>query len=160
MPGVNCACANTSETLKSATSFVLLSQKIGCFARPKRVKWSVSRDGFDFWWHVWLVLGLNCERGHFFKFFGCSNDFIMQKVYCPRLLRVYVCLSMLSACTYYRFPCFLLVSKVWYISSSIGSCFQLAGARRIVQILRHRRMKITNAAPTAVLLVQYKQQAN
>ncbi len=46
---------------------------------------------------VWLVLGLNIGRGHFFKFFRCSNDFISQKVYFLWLMRVYVDLIMLAA---------------------------------------------------------------
>jgi hypothetical protein len=64
------------------------TQDGGC-ARPQRVPhahlWkvriffevTVSRDGFGFWWHVWLVLGLNRVRAQFFL---CSNDFITQKV--------------------------------------------------------------------------------
>jgi hypothetical protein len=63
-------------------------------------------------------------------------------------------LIMLSASS--GFPCFLLVSRVWDISSGIGPCFPLAGglcnfyanARGIQPIQRQ------------VLLVQYKQQAN
>ncbi len=34
---------------------------------------------------------------------------------------------MLAAYTYSRIPCFLLVSRVWDISSGIGPCFPLAG---------------------------------
>ncbi len=30
-----------------------------------RFKGTVSRDGFSFWWHVWLLLGLNRGRGQF-----------------------------------------------------------------------------------------------
>jgi hypothetical protein len=45
----------------------------------------VWRDGFGFWGHVWLVLGLNREPGHWKKFFRCSNDFIMQKIYFSQL---------------------------------------------------------------------------
>ena len=42
-------------------------------------KGTVSRDGFGFWWHVWIVLGLNRGAGPFLKFFRCSNEFILQK---------------------------------------------------------------------------------
>jgi hypothetical protein len=35
----------------------------------------------------------------FQKFFRCSNDFITQKVYFSRLMRVYVGLIMLVVCT-------------------------------------------------------------
>ncbi len=32
-------------------------------------KGTVSRDGFCFWWHVWIVFGLiRVGRGHFLKF--------------------------------------------------------------------------------------------
>ncbi len=34
---------------------------------------------------------------------------------------------MLAVCTYSRFPCFLLVGRLWDISSGIGPCFPLAG---------------------------------
>ena len=50
-------------------------------AEPRHFKGNVSRDGFGFWWHVWLVLGLNRRRGHFGKFFfSCLKDFLTQKV--------------------------------------------------------------------------------
>ena len=42
-------------------------------------------------------------------------------------MRVYVGLIMLAACTQSRFPCFLLVSRVWDISLGIGPCSPLAG---------------------------------
>ncbi len=32
-------------------------------------KRTVSRDGFGFWWHIWVVLGLNRGRGQFYIFF-------------------------------------------------------------------------------------------
>jgi hypothetical protein len=59
------------------------------------IKGTVSRDGFGFWWHVWLVLGLNRGWGHFLNFL----DFSTQKVYFLRLMRVFVGLVMLAACT-------------------------------------------------------------
>ncbi len=53
--------------------------------------------GFGFWWHIWVVLGLNTGRGNFLNFFVCgSNDFLMQKVYLLRLMWVYVGLRMLA----------------------------------------------------------------
>ncbi len=36
----------------------------------------------------WIWLGLNRGRGHFKIFFRCSNDFIAQKSYISRLMRV------------------------------------------------------------------------
>ncbi len=65
-------------------------------------KGTVSRGGFDFWWHVWhvwLVLGLNRGRCHFLKSLRCSSNsnFILQKVYFSWLMRVYVGLIMLAA---------------------------------------------------------------
>jgi hypothetical protein len=47
-----------------------------------------------------------------FKFFSCSSDCMIQKMYFPRLIRVCVGVIMLVACTYSRFPCFLLISRV------------------------------------------------
>ncbi len=55
------------------------------YARPQliysqySVKGTVSRDGFGFWWRVWLVLGRNRGRGHFSNFLWFSNDFITNK---------------------------------------------------------------------------------
>jgi hypothetical protein len=34
------------------------------------LKGTVSRDGFGFWWHVWLVLGRNRGRDHYFNCWG------------------------------------------------------------------------------------------
>ncbi len=84
------------------------------------LKGTVSRDG---WWHVWLVLGLNRDLA-IFLIFMYFNDFIKQKVYFSQLMRVYVGLIILEACTQSRFPCFLLVG---WVSSGIGPCFPLAG---------------------------------
>ncbi len=58
-------------------------------------KGTVSRDGFDFWWHVWLVLGQHRGRGHFFIFLSCSNEFTTQNLYFSRLMRVHICFIML-----------------------------------------------------------------
>ncbi len=55
--------------------------------------------------------------GPVFKFFRCSIDLTTQKVYVLRFMLVYVGIIMLAACTWSRFPCFLLVSWVWDISS-------------------------------------------
>ncbi len=55
---------------------------------------------------VWLVLGLNRGRGYCYIFFGCSNDFILQKVYFSRLMRLYVRLIMVSC----LFLSFLLIT--------------------------------------------------
>ncbi len=56
------------------------------------IKGTVSRDGFDIWWHVWLILGLPFSK--FFRFF---KDFIMQKVNFAQLMRVCIGLIMLAA---------------------------------------------------------------
>ncbi len=61
------------------------------------LKGTVSRDKFGVWWHVWLVLGLNRWLVHLFNFTSCSNDFILQKVYFSRLIRVYIGLIMLTS---------------------------------------------------------------
>ncbi len=65
------------------------------------------------------------NRVIFFTIFSCLNDFIPQKVSFSRLMRVYVGLVMLQAYTQSRFPCFLLVCRVWDISSGIDPCFPL-----------------------------------
>ncbi len=65
--------------------------------------------------------------GAIFRIYRCSNDFITQKVYFLRLMRVYVGFLMLAACTESRFPRFALVSRVWDISFGIGPCFPSAG---------------------------------
>ncbi len=56
-------------------------------------KGTVSGDGFGFWLHVRLVLGLNVDGAIYF--FRCSNDFVQQKVYL--LMQVYVSLIMFAA---------------------------------------------------------------
>jgi hypothetical protein len=87
--------------------------------------------------------------GPFIKLFGCSNDLIPQKVYFPRLTRVYVGLIMLVART--RFPFFLMISRVWDISSDIGTCFPLAGG--LCKFY-------SNAGGKQPMQRQYRQQAN
>jgi hypothetical protein len=64
--------------------------------------------------------------GPFFKFL-VAPMILSRKKCILRLMRVYIGLIMLAACTYSRFPCFLLVSRVWEISSGIGPCFPLVG---------------------------------
>jgi hypothetical protein len=59
---------------------------------------------------------------------------------------------MLSA----RFPCFLLVSRVWDISSGIGPCFPLAGGLCKFYASAGGKQPIQRQ----LLLVQCKQQAN
>ncbi len=118
------------------------------------LKGTVSRDGFGFWWCVWLVLGLNRGRGPFFKYFSCSINFITQKVHFSRLMRIYVGLMMLSACTSFRFPCFLLVSRIWEILQRHLLYIRWS----TVQILRQRMKKGT--MQRQLLFLQHKQQAN
>ncbi len=114
----------------------------------RNVKGTVSRDGFGFWWHVWLVLGLNRGQGQFL-------NFITQKVYFSLLMRVFVGLILLAACSRSRFPCFLWV-KVWEISLGISPCFSLAW--RLCKFYAKARGKRSIQRQT--LLVQFKQQAN
>jgi hypothetical protein len=56
---------------------------------------------------MYIVLGLNRGQVHFLNFLMCSNDFILQKVYFLRLMRVYVGLIMLDA--YFCHSCLLQV---------------------------------------------------
>ncbi len=75
------------------------------------LKWTVSRDGFGFWWHAWSV-----------------NDFITQRVDFSRLIRVCVGLLMLAASTEVQVSLLLIgCSRVWDISSCFDPCFPLAG---------------------------------
>jgi hypothetical protein len=48
--------------------------------------------------HGWFKIQIG-DGAIFVKCFGCFNDFITQKVYFSRLLRVYFRLIMLAACT-------------------------------------------------------------
>ncbi len=43
---------------------------LGNFSTGFDLKGTVSRDGFDFWWHIWLVLVLNRGLGPFLIFLG------------------------------------------------------------------------------------------
>jgi hypothetical protein len=63
---------------------------------------------------------------------------------------------MLAACAQSRFPCFLLVSSVWDISSGIVPCFPLAGGLCKFYGSAGGKRPIQRQ----LLLVQYKQQAN
>ncbi len=63
---------------------------------------------------------------------------------------------MLAACTYSRFPCFLLVSRVWAISSGFDPCFPLAAGLCKLYAKAGGKWQIQRQP----LLVQYKQQAN
>ncbi len=54
-----------------------------------------------------MDLAFDDMYGYFFIFFRCSNDFILQKVYFSRLIRVYVGLIMVSC----LFLLFLLVTS-------------------------------------------------
>jgi hypothetical protein len=63
---------------------------------------------------------------------------------------------MLLASTYSRFPCFLLVSRVWEISSGFGPCFPLAGGLYKFDANAGGKRPMQRQP----LLVQYKQQAN
>jgi hypothetical protein len=77
-----------------------------------------------------------------------TNDLITQKVYFSRLMRVYVGLIMLAACTYSNQG---FLASYW--SGGFGRFLRLSGLAshigwRIVQILRQRRRKTINTAPT------------
>ncbi len=73
----------------------------------------------------------------------------MKKVYFSQLRRAYVGIIMLAACTKSRFPCFLLVSRVWDISSGIGPYFPLAGG--LCKFVPQHQRKMTNSAATTTL---------
>jgi hypothetical protein len=118
-------------------------------------KGTVSRTGFGLWCRAWSVVGLIGDAARY-TFFRCSSDFLTQKVYFSRLMRVCVGLIMLLASAWSRFLCFLLVSSVWDISLCIGPCFPLAGA--LCKFDTNARGK--RPMHHQPLLVRYKQQAN
>jgi hypothetical protein len=71
-------------------------------------------------------------------------------------MHVYVGLKMLVACIKFRFPCFLLVSGVWDLSSGICPSFPLAGG--LCQW--EAEPEVNDQYQRPPLLVQYKEQAN
>ncbi len=75
-------------------------------------KGTVSRDEIRIWWHIYCIVSSRPKlgTGTFFKFFSCSNDFT-EKVYFPRLMRVYDGLTMFSACTYLVQVSLLLIGQ-------------------------------------------------
>ncbi len=93
------------------------------------LKGTLSRDGFGFWWHVWLILGLNRGQGHFF-FFMCSIDFIFQKEYFSRLMWVYVGLILLAA-----YFCHSFLSQVEFCIA-----LRVVGAVLVVFLRRWRKI--------------------
>ncbi len=123
------------------------------------IKGTVSSwDGFGFLWHVWSLCSRPKERtGPVFKIFRFSNDFITQKAYLSPLMRVYVGLIMLAACTLVGF-----LALNW--SAAFGTFLQvpcrplLPIGWRIVQIYVNDGGK--RPIQSRKLLVQYKQQAN
>ena len=112
----------------------------------------IYRDCLPTWiWHLMTcTFKPKQETQPVFNFFCCPNDFITQKVYFSPLTRVYVGLILLSACTQSRPPCCLLVSSVWELGHFFRYLPLLPVGWRIVQILRHRRRKRTNAEPTTL----------
>ncbi len=93
-----------------------------------------------------------------FNLFGSSNHFLTQKVYFSRLMRVCVGLIMLVHGLYLVQVSLLLIGQqAWGHFFRYRSLLPIG--KRSVQIVRQRRRKITNTAPTT-LIVQYKQQAN
>ncbi len=72
------------------------------------------------------------------------------------LMRVYVGFIMLVTCTSSRFPCFLLVSGVWGISSGIGLCFPFA--KGLCKFYGNAGGK--QPIQRQLLLVQHKHQVN
>jgi hypothetical protein len=71
-------------------------------------------------------------------------------------MRVRVGLIMLAAYTKSRFPCFLLVSRVWEISLGITPCFLMAGGLCKFYANAVRKLRIQRQP----LLVPCEQQAN
>ncbi len=126
------------------------------------LKGTVSRDGFGFWGHACSVLGLNRGRGQFLSFLGPPMIFEQKKGNFLRLMRVCVGFIMLAACTVLNpglNPGFL--ASYW--SAGSGHFFRyrplLPIGWRIVQILRQRRRKTTNTAPTTLTAIQASSQS-
>jgi hypothetical protein len=96
-------CKRQQVSLLSGSSFV---------KRGNLFNGTLSRDGFGFWGHAWSVIGLNRGRSQFLHFLGAPMILELKSVF----LAVNASLCwMLAACNYSRFPCFLLVSRVWDI---------------------------------------------
>jgi hypothetical protein len=84
--------------------------------------------------------------GPFFYFLGAPMIFKTQKVYFSRLMQVYVGFLMLAAC---------FLASYW---SAGFETFLLPIGWRTVRIVRQRRRKMANTAPTtlsAILLSMY-----
>jgi hypothetical protein len=121
-----------------------------------KIKGTVSRNGFGgFWWHVWLVIGLNKGRGQFFKFFGAP-----MILYCKKcILAVNVRLPWLNKVVgVYLVQVSLLIigQQGLEIFSGIGPWFPLAGG--LCKFYANARG--TQPTQRQILFVQYKQQAN
>ena len=111
----------------------------------------------------WIWLLMTCiassqpqyGTGPVFKFFRCSNDFTTQKVCFSRSMQSLRWLSFNVSCVYIVRVSLRLIGQqdlgyfVWHRPL-------LPIGWRIVQILRQRRRKTTNTAPTS----QDKQHAN
>ncbi len=92
------------------------------------IKGTVSRDGFGFWCHVWLVLGLNRGQGHFLNFFSCS---VLKWFYNAKSVFFAINASLLwlnnDVGVYLVQVSLLLIGQQGLgISAGIGPCFLLA----------------------------------
>jgi hypothetical protein len=110
---------------------------------------------FDDMYGYWLVLGLNRGSGQFLNFLAAQTIFQLKKCisrgYCE------FAMAMLSACTSSGLlNCFILVSRVWWISSGIGLCFHwLEDCANL-----HKRWRKTyNTAPTTLGPIQAERQS-
>jgi hypothetical protein len=92
---------------------------------------NVSRNGFGFWWHVWLALGLNRGRGHFFN---CLDAPILLAIFLQTNKNIayfitipdYVWMSKLFLSQ--KIVCFIL--KTYYSHFSLyWSCLILNGSK-------------------------------
>ncbi len=134
----------------------------------------LSRDGLGFWWHVWLVLGLNRGRGHFVNFAGTPTyDFIMQK-YFSRLMRA--CIGLILSlrinksglicrlyCTTVPLrlkPCFFrpeLVESTYLLYQATKNPFYLHVGRDIIHSLNnHTRCKRFFLNPSPYFFLIYR----
>jgi hypothetical protein len=90
------------------------------------------------------------------KIFRCSNEFMTQKSVILAVNASLRWLNNVSSMYLTHVSCFLLVSRIWQVSSGIGPCFPLACGLCKFKASTGEKQQIQRQ----LLLIQYKQQAN
>ncbi len=117
----------------------------GSMAKLLLLKRTVSRDGFGFWWRVWLVRSLNRSRGHLLNFLAAQMIYKTKSVF----LAVNASLRWLNnAVGVHLVQVSLLLIGQQCLIDFFRYRLLLPIGWRIVQILRRRRRETTNTAQT------------